>query len=146
VFWLFKAGALIFVGHARRSVRARLLGHVRGEQGSCTLRADQYQWETCGTPTARARTLLAEYATRSGKLPRCNDRMPGSFGICWATVRSASSSKTTGSRSSRSWLSPAFPQAQTVETESSGPGETGRVTRPAGRDLVVRSQPALADH
>jgi hypothetical protein len=76
VFWLFKSGALIFVGHARRSLRARLLAHVRGEQGSCTGRADQYQWETSGTPTARARTLLAEYAARFGRLPRCNDRMP----------------------------------------------------------------------
>jgi hypothetical protein len=42
VFWLFKAGALIFVGHARRSLRARLLAHVRGEEGSCSQRADQY--------------------------------------------------------------------------------------------------------
>jgi len=76
VFWLFKAGALIFVGHARRSLRARLLAHVRGEEGSCSQRADQYQWETTSTPTARARTLLAEYAARSGRLPRCNDQMP----------------------------------------------------------------------
>ena len=76
VFWLFKAGTLIFIGHARRSLRARLLAHLRGEEGSCTQRAAEYQWETTGTPTARARTLLAEYAARFGRLPRCNDRMP----------------------------------------------------------------------
>jgi hypothetical protein len=74
-FWLFKAGTLIFVGHARRSLRVRLLAHLRGEEGSCTQHADQYQWETTSTPTARARTLLAEYQARFGRLPRCNDRL-----------------------------------------------------------------------
>jgi hypothetical protein len=75
VFWLFRAGTLIFVGLARRSLRARLLAHVHGKEGACTQRADEYRWETSTTPTARVRTLLAEYAARSGRPPRCNDRL-----------------------------------------------------------------------
>jgi excinuclease UvrABC nuclease subunit len=76
VYSLFRGGTLIYVGPARRRIRARLRAHQRGEQGPCTQRADEFQWETTSRPTDRARAILIVHQTRTGRLPSCNDRVP----------------------------------------------------------------------
>jgi hypothetical protein len=76
VYWLFRSGTLLFVGPARRSLRARVQAHRRGEQGPCTQHADEFAYETTARPTNRARAILNVYEARTGRLPRCNDRLP----------------------------------------------------------------------
>jgi hypothetical protein len=76
VYWLYRGSALLFVGIARRSLRARVWAHLKGVFGPCSRHADEYQWQTTSQPTSRARAVLLVYQARTGHLPRCNDALP----------------------------------------------------------------------
>jgi hypothetical protein len=78
VYALYDGGLTIYIGRAsgEDTIRARLQSHQRGDEGSCTQRANGYKREECTNPVSREKELLEEYKQNSGKLPRCNEVMP----------------------------------------------------------------------
>jgi hypothetical protein len=64
-------------GDGANGIRERLQRHKRGDEGRCTQQATAYRREVCNDPASRERELLLEYRRAHGKLPRCNEIMPG---------------------------------------------------------------------
>jgi hypothetical protein len=77
VFTLWEDGEAIYIGHAAgrgMTIRSRLVDHFTGTVGPCTRRATHYTWEISLRPAAREAELLAQFQTRTMRLPRCNAR------------------------------------------------------------------------
>lgn len=78
VYELYEGEELIYIGRAAGdgvTIRSRLQDHFRGDDGSCTQRADGYRREVTDRPRAREVELLNEHQRRYGRLPRCNARI-----------------------------------------------------------------------
>lgn len=75
VFLLYRSGRLIYLGLAGPggSIRERLRQHLRGDAGSCTRAATEFDYEASADPVALYRHYLAVYlGTSAGRLPDCN--------------------------------------------------------------------------
>jgi len=76
VYSLHKGGETIYIGKAEGEggIRARLMAHMRGDEGTCTKQATTYRYELHRNPAAREDELLLEYRYAHGRLPLCNER------------------------------------------------------------------------
>lgn len=77
VYALLTNGELTYYGSATISIRDRLRSHKSGNDGACTQRSTHYQREVCSNPRERERQLLQEHRSAKGRLPKCNEVMPG---------------------------------------------------------------------
>ncbi|HYI88048.1 MAG TPA: hypothetical protein VEX61_13250 [Burkholderiales bacterium] len=75
VFLLYRTGRLIYIGFAAPggSIRERLREHLRGQAGSCTRSATEFDFEASPYPRSLYRHYFAVYlGTSAGRLPECN--------------------------------------------------------------------------
>ena len=78
-YYIFDFGNnLTYIGSSVVSCKDRLLNHHRGDEGTCTADASNYQFgsEYQVNPRASERSQLEEYQRENGRLPKCNDRIP----------------------------------------------------------------------
>ena len=73
VYVLFDGYEVIYIGMSS-TLKDRLLQHVRGDAGACTMKATKYCIERNSSPVIREGELLASYEREYGSLPRCNAR------------------------------------------------------------------------
>lgn len=77
VYGLYSGELPIYYGSAVSSIRTRLQRHQNGTEGRCTQSATHYRREECSNPREKEAALLAEHRRLYGKMPRCNEVMPG---------------------------------------------------------------------
>jgi hypothetical protein len=78
VYGLFEGLELIYVGRAsdrEHAIRACLLAHQDGALGECTMRATTYTWEISLWPVQRESEVLAAFAERYRRAPRCQKKV-----------------------------------------------------------------------
>jgi hypothetical protein len=79
IYGLFDGTELIYLGKTspggHASIRFCLLEHFRGNLGDCTKKATAYTWELSLWPDPRETEILARYAQRNGRRPRCQDKV-----------------------------------------------------------------------
>jgi len=76
VFLLYRRGRLVYIGLAGPggSIRERLHEHLRGQAGSCTRSATEFDFEASPYPVSLYRQYFAVYlGTSAGRLPECNE-------------------------------------------------------------------------
>lgn len=76
VYLLYRGHRLIYIGLAAAgaTIRERLARHLRGEGGSCTRSATEFDYETSSDPVALYRHYVAVYVDATGGLlPDCNE-------------------------------------------------------------------------
>jgi hypothetical protein len=72
---LWDADEVIYVGGSHgESIRSALLRHLEGGCGDCTMRATHYSWEITIWPAAREAELLAAFAAKYQRPPRCHPK------------------------------------------------------------------------
>jgi len=74
VYGLYQGNQTIYYGMSDTSIRNRLQSHLSGQEGICTMSAQQVNWKEGVSPGYRERQLLEEHRRLHGRLPRCNDR------------------------------------------------------------------------
>ena len=74
VFLLWEGDEVIYVGHARDTIKAMLIRHLEGAFGGCTKSSTHYSWEITLWPAARETQLLAEFAKQYQRDPRCQQK------------------------------------------------------------------------
>ena len=73
VIVLWDADEAIYIGRAA-AIREDLIAHQDGVRGDCSMRATHYSWEITIWAGAREAELLAEFAQRHRRAPRCQQR------------------------------------------------------------------------
>jgi hypothetical protein len=78
VYFLYDYRELIYVGRALGvTIRERLSRHLRGDEGPSTQSATHFTYLEHAYPAEAERVYLLEFRRTHGRLPRCNQVMPG---------------------------------------------------------------------
>tara|TARA_R110002126_G_scaffold69782_1_gene176045 strand:+ start:7035 stop:7337 length:303 start_codon:yes stop_codon:yes gene_type:complete len=77
VYFLYHGEELTYIGKSITTVRERLQSHLAGREGPCTESATSFSTMAALSPIEAEKKLLQEFEATHGRLPRCNDVMPG---------------------------------------------------------------------